>query len=110
MALEQVEKTVLVCFCERSRPITFTSGGSDSKSDPELVMKHFFTTFEDQITKSGAQRNELFLQIKEEEWGNEFVDVSRERVISDRSVLKVVMEKSEKKVGAFESSIVLCVL
>ena len=108
MACEQTEKTVLVRFCERSRPITFTSGGSDSESDSDLVLKQFLRTFDDQITKSAAQRNELFLQIKEEEWGGEFVDVSREQVIPDRSVLKVLVEKSEKKVSTTGFSIVLC--
>ena len=86
MAREQAEKGVLVRYGERSRSVTFTSG---SESDSDLLLKEVVKTFDDQMPKS----TKLFLQIKEEEWGGEFVDVSRTQSIPDRSVLKVVMQK-----------------
>ena len=47
------------------------------------------TKFSDLITDPSA---ELFLQLKHEAWGGEFVDIDENQEVADKSVIKVVVE------------------
>ena len=91
---ETPDKSVLVRYCERSRPVSFTS--KSSTSDVVIVMEQFFEVFHDQITEPAAS-SVLVLQIRLEEWAGEFVDVSNTDMIPDRSVLRVLQIKRQSK-------------
>ncbi len=97
------EKRVLVRFGERSRPVTFTSG-SDSGSDADLLLKEVQKTFSDQMGRR-VEENEFFLQVKDEDWAGEFVDVAATQAIPDKSVVKVLRkEKVKLAVSMYEAS------
>lgn len=51
-------------------------------------MKAFISTFQDQLGEA-ARPDYFFLQIKDEEWGREFVDVNPSDEIADHSILLV---------------------
>ena len=68
-------KKVLVRFGDRCKPVQFTGGDLHKE-----IRKAFVLNEED-----------FFLQIKDEEWGGEFVDLSDEQEIPDKSVLKMVL-------------------
>lgn len=75
-------KKVLVKFGDHCRPVQFT-GDHD-----ELVLK----TKEEFALN---QQEDLLLQIKDEDWGGEFIDLSASDEIPDKSVLKLVLLKKQ---------------
>ncbi len=81
------EKSVLVCYKERKRPVTFMSNGTitERKSAHAAIKK----VFQDMLPKS-----ELALQVKHESWYGNFVDLGKDDIISDRSVLQVAIDVS----------------
>lgn len=78
---ERFSRRVLVCFRQRSHPVTF-SLASDSESDPDILLQEVLRTFGDQLVK-GTQ---YLLQIKDAKWGGEFIDVLPAQEIPDKSI------------------------
>ena len=42
---------------------------------------------------------QIFLQLKEEEWGGEFIDIYDNQVIEDRSIVKMVVSEIAEEVN-----------
>ena len=75
-----MEKTVLVQFLKRSRPVTVHG------NKKELISR-IKEDFHDLVNAE----DELLLQRKDEEWGGEFVDIAEGEEVPDRSVIKVTV-------------------
>ena len=86
-----VKKTVLVCFGERKREVTFSSESEKEGADLEALLDEVKKVFDDVLAPEGITNKQLILQTKSEEWCGEFLD-SRGQ-ISDKSVVKVVLNK-----------------
>ena len=86
----ETEKKVLAIYKGRKRTLCFTSTGGNCDNDE--ILKAFITTFQDQLHFAGeaAKPDHFFLQIKDEEWGGEFVDVHPTDEIADHSILQVL--------------------
>ena len=56
----------------------------------EDLLQEILAKFSDVDELSGAEPSTLLLQIKSEEWGGEYVDVTEHSVISNRSVLRLI--------------------
>jgi len=76
-------KKVLVCFGERKRSVDIPDDG-DGKNDQEHLRANALKAFQDLL----QPETPIFLQIKDESWGGEFVDLVDGQVIEDRSVVK----------------------
>ena len=90
---EPASKTVLVCFEQWKRPVTFNGG-------VQVLTEAMKTAFQDVLPAD--DNSPLVLQVKNEDWGGEFVDVIRDDDISDRSVVRTVFSSSARpdcKVG-----------
>ena len=86
------KKTVLVSLDDRNRPVTFTGNKQE-------LLKEIKTVFKDLLGDS-----QVFLQVKDENWGGIFIDVL-EQEIPDKSVLKakrVVVANPEVNVGSVQ--------
>ena len=81
-----MEKIVLVSFKGRKRTVRFISTG---QGDSDAILKVFFETFRDQLKSAAVAKPGFFLQVKDEEWGGEFVDVDPTQEVPDRSILQV---------------------
>ena len=81
--------TVLVHLGQYTRPVSvrFDTGRCFS-----AMMEAIRRSFQDVLAQQ-----EFFMQIKREEWGGAFVDVSEEEEIADRSIMKVVLKPVEVK-------------
>ena len=79
-AMATAAKKVLVKFEDRCRPIQFTG------DDLRVEIREAFDL---------NQQEDFFIQIKDEDWGGEFVDVSDEKNIPDKSVIKIVLLKKQ---------------
>ena len=81
-------KTVLVCIGERKRPVNFSAASDDETS---ALLSAIRDEFRDIITED----TEIVLQLKDEEWAGEFVDIIRSdnAIIPNKSVVRVVMQK-----------------
>lgn len=77
-------KEVLVKFRGLSRVVSFDK-------DEELVqsIKSSFTD----VLELALPRSKLVIQIKDENWFGEFVDIQPDQVIANRSVLNVIVHK-----------------
>ena len=73
-----MEKTVLVQFLKRSRPVSVHG------NKKELISR-IKEDFHDLVNAE----DELLLQRKDEEWGGEFVDIAEGEEVPDRSVTVV---------------------
>ena len=82
------EKTVLVLFGERKRPVTFLSGGGN---ETQSLIESVGEVFKDVLGTDSGHRGKLLLQQKSEEWEGEFVDIPECGTVSDRAVLKLSM-------------------
>ena len=85
-----VIKKVLVCFGERKREVTFTSA-TEKDGDVKAVMEAVSEVFADVLDSSDNPTRDLILQIKNEAWNGEFLDVKGE--IPDGTVLRAVFMK-----------------
>ena len=83
-----VEKKVLVCLGKRRRAVVFMS--EHSKPDKDIIIKRIKEEFNDCLDK----RDELLLQVKSEEWPDEWVDL-RDNEVQDKTIVKA--EKIEVK-------------
>ena len=87
-------KSVLVCLGEHKRPVTFAAS-SDASLEKKDLQKAIAVAFEDVIGKS-ADPGSLLIQLKNEGWAGEFVDVSEGAPIPDSSVVRAVaLDKSQ---------------
>ena len=66
-----------------------------SENDYSSVVTAVRKTFQDAIPEASR----LFLQIKNENWGGEFTDLSELDDIPDHSVVRIVVEQSLPKVS-----------
>ena len=70
-------KTVLVSFCDRKRPVTFTSGNKETSS----LICAFKETFADVLGEESENTSpDVLLQVKDEDWEGEYVDILRDTV------------------------------
>ena len=75
-------KKVLVCLGDRKREVIFTTD----------IMGAVRSSFSDILPAAHDGRPAKFiLQLKNEEWGGDFLDVADESEVPDRSVLKVIL-------------------
>ena len=94
-------KTVLVYFWDRRRPVTFSSGNEETSS----LICAFKETFADALggEKETGTPLEVLLQMKDEDWGGEFVDIQG-GTVPDRAVVKALL--ASKHVSNYKSSCV----
>ena len=77
------EKRVLVKLGDSNWPVSFLS---DGENDQDVLKKEVRKVYCDEIPESSS----FILQIKDEEWGGEFVDISPSQTkIAGKSILKV---------------------
>jgi hypothetical protein len=86
-AVSSDEITVLVCFGERKRPV------KPSSPSLEALKPAVLSKFAD-VLPSGKYG--LVLQIKDDTWHGEFVDIAEGQSIPDRSVVKLVIETAQE--------------
>ncbi len=77
-----IRTTVLCCYKEHKRSISF-SGCSVNDLKKEVL-----TSFHDIIPEDSA----IFLQVKNESWNDQFIDLNDDEYNIDKSVLTVVVE------------------
>ena len=73
---------MLVSIGVNTRHVSFST--AESVTDTEALMQAIRTTFKDNL-QSGQ---EFSLQLKNEEWGGEFIDLEGTQEIADRSVVR----------------------
>ena len=89
VAAPSSSKTVLVYFRDRRRPVTFPSGNNETSS----LICAFKETFADALgeeRESTSLDHEVLLQMKNEDWGGEYVDIQGDTV-PDRIVVKALL-------------------
>ena len=86
----ETAKKVLIFFKGRKRSLCFTSTGRNCDNDE--ILKAFIATFQDQLNEA-AKPDHFFLQVKDEEWEGEFVDVNPSDEIADHSNLQILEVK-----------------
>lgn len=80
-------KTILVSFRDRKRPVTFTSGNKETSS----LICAFKETFADVLGEESENTSpDVLLQVKDEDWGGEYVDILGDTV-QDRAVVKALL-------------------
>ena len=89
MSKSKNEVEVLCCLGERRRPVKYTA--EDGKSTLECLHEAVKETFQDVLPSS----TKMFLQLKNEKWAGEFVDIKDMDSIPNQSVIRAVVEKSE---------------
>ena len=78
---------MLVKLGDSSRPAPFVFDGENNQ---DIIRKEIRKVYHDEI----AENSSFILQMKDEEWGGEFVDVSPSQTnIESRSILKVIVKK-----------------
>ena len=87
MAEQLDEKVVLCCFKDHRRSVKY-SGSIDN------LNKAVAEKFSDLL----PQDCEVFLQLKEEFWEGQFVDINKDDNIPNHAVVRIVMEKPSPKV------------
>ena len=88
------EKEVLVRLGVHSRVVRFTD---DSK---EELYSNIRATFSE-VSQVGAPNTKLLVQIKDERWSGEFIDIKEDKNIPDQSVLNVFAFSQAEQVGFF---------
>lgn len=83
------EKKVLVCFGERKRIVCISS---NSQSDEEQLRTNACEIFKD-VIPTGMES--IFFQVKDEQWGGEFLDLTEGQVIEDRSIVNMIIVNSK---------------
>ena len=84
---EKSEIKVLVKFGDSNRAVVFLS---DGQNDQNTLKKEIRRVYSDEI----PEKSTFILQIKDEEWFGEFVDISPSQTkIASKSVFKVIVKK-----------------
>ena len=79
-----MERTVLDCFRQHKRPVTFTVDGD--RKDRSVFIAAFRNAYCDVLDQAEAEANTvLTVQVKNEQWGGEFVDMGDDEKIPDSS-------------------------
>lgn len=86
------EKEVLCCVGERRRPVTYSL--EDGKCESDSLLEAVKMVFQDVIPSS----RRVFLQVKDENWAGEFVDIHGADSIPHHAVIRVVAEKPSPQV------------
>ena len=76
-------KQALVCLGDRKRSITFLTGVDEKESMLEAIRE----VFKDVVTLN----NNFLIQLKNEKWGGEFLDLAEE-TIQDQSILHLIVD------------------
>ena len=87
---EAEKKSVLFCFGEHKRPISYTPS-TDAKTERKAIEDAIIDKFQDVIGESLGPGRTLLLQLKSEGWAGEFVDMAEDAVIPESSVVRVVV-------------------
>ena len=86
-----MERTVLGCFRQHKRPVTFMEDGD--RKDRSIFIAAFRNAYCDVLDQAEVEADTvLTVQVKNEQWGGEFVDMGDDEKIPDRAVLRVVVE------------------
>lgn len=85
------EKEVLVRLGVHCRVVRFAD---DSKE----LYSNIHSTFSD-VSQIGASDTKLLIQIKDERWSGEFIDIKEDKNIPDHSVLNVIVLSQAEQVG-----------
>jgi len=86
------EKKVLVCFGDRKRCVIIPA---ELGNDMEYLNADAVEIFKDVLATSVTQ---IFLQLKEEDWGGECVDIYDNQVIENQSIVKMVVSEIAEEV------------
>lgn len=87
------EKKVLVCFRERKRIVCLPNSGNE-----EQLRASAFQTFIDVLP---TEIEKVFFQVKDEQWGGEFLDLTEGQEIVDRSILNMIVVSKQPQVQYF---------
>ena len=79
-----VKVTVLVRYASRCRPVSLPAG-----SDERELRVNIRNVFGD-VLSVGQQ---FFLQIKDDNWGGEFIDVPEGMKVANRSVFRLLLQE-----------------
>ena len=85
---EASTKKVLVCLGDRKREVSFLS--KDDEPDGKNLLKETVKVFSDVLVEEN-DKDSLVLQLKNEEWDGDFIDVVSMMSIPDKSVLKAII-------------------
>ena len=86
------EKQILVKYGDSNWLVSFLS---DGENDQDVLKEEIRKVYHNEITESYS----FILQIKDEEWGGELVDISSAQTkIAGKSILKVVVKKVKSNV------------
>ena len=88
------KKTVLVCLGEHRRDVCFDCD-SDATNERKKLQEAVAEVFRD-VLPEGA--SELLLQVKNESWAGEFVDLGHDSMVPNSSVLRAVCLNSQSVV------------
>ena len=80
-------KRVLVTLGKRKRAVSFISDTSN-KPDRDTLRKRIKEKFNDCLDLEGCDADSLLLQVKSEEWPDEWVDLRAQDEIEDRILVK----------------------
>ena len=89
--MEIEKKCVLVCLGERKREVAFMGDKEDAKKE----RSHFIAAIKKTFSDIGLESFDSFvLQVKDENWAGEFVDIGSDDRVGHKCVVKVVLEVS----------------
>jgi hypothetical protein len=77
-------KEVLACFGEHKRVLKFRGSSESPAQEVSCLKQAFLTTFSDLLPESGVEEKNLTVQLKNEVWHGQFLDVTDGQPISDR--------------------------
>ena len=89
-------KEVLACFGEHKRVLKFSSGSP--AQEISSLKQAFLITFSD-VLENGVEEKNLVVQLKNELWCDQFLDVTDDQIISDRSVVNVALSSPSDSVS-----------
>ena len=89
-------KEVLACFGEHKRVLKFSSGSPAQEINS--LKQAFLITFSD-VLENGVEEKNLVVQLKNELWRDQFLDVSDDQIISNRSVVNVALSSPSDSVS-----------
>lgn len=98
-------KKVLVCFGERKREVIFASETETAGGDVKAVLEAVGEVFADIFDSSDNPTRDLILQVKNEAWNGEFLDVKGE--IPDGAVLRAFTMKQVESAAGTQAEVSL---
>ena len=87
-------KEVLACFGDHKRVLNFSS----TVKEIDDLKRAFLATFSD-VLESGVEEKNVVVQLKSEVWGGEFLDITDDQLIPDRSVIKIALTSPSASVS-----------